>query len=381
MRLLQVSPLLTFLLMTSASIALAQPSGLVVLSSKHPPTSVSVYDFGIVDPLQTKTLKCSFHLHNNTTNPITIEQIQPSCGCTSFLLSSSIESNGQTIIAPNETVTLDADIQVDHLKPGDFTKYIYVFTKGDLSPAVSLEMKGTVLPLIEFDPQVVDFGTVPFGQSHSQMLKVRIDARLLKNFHQPLRLDMTPLSAPQPSARQRSLPFIKTVLISKPHTVQWHSRTAIEVAYQVTLEPFAPLGPLQGTLYPTVPYPSNTIAHDMAYFKASVVGAFQCDPHVIVLGSVFQGRTAYDRAILKTTRPDLWHDLTIRTSAPYLKAFLLPAPTTVASSNSSLTRILQVQLTPSAPVGALTLHVFVQAIDREQMDIPVYVNVMPKNRN
>ncbi|HLI48898.1 MAG TPA: DUF1573 domain-containing protein [Chthonomonas sp.] len=381
MRLLRTSPLLAALLIALSPIALALPSGLVVLSPKHPPTNVSTYDFGTVDPLQIKTLRCTFRLHNNTVVPITIEQIQPSCGCTSTLLSPTSESNGKATIAPNQTVTLSANIQVNRLNPGDFIKYIYVFTEGDPSPTVTLEMKGRVLPIVEFDPPVVDFGTVPFESAHTQVLKIRIDDRLLKRSRRPLLLRTTLSSSPTPSDRQPSLPFIKTTLISKPHPIKWHGRTAMEAAYQVTLEPYAPLGPLQAILYSAVPSPSNALARNTATLKANVVGSFQCDPHVIVLGSVFQGLTAYDQTIIKTTRPDLWQGLTIRTSAPYLKAWLVPLPTSAASSPPPSTRTLQVQLTSKAPAGALTLHVFVYATDREQMDIPVYVNVTPRSRN
>ncbi|HLH80301.1 MAG TPA: DUF1573 domain-containing protein [Chthonomonas sp.] len=381
MRLLRTSLLLAALLIALPLTALPLPSGLVVLSPNHPPSNVSTHDFGAVDPLQIKTLRCTFRLHNNATVPITIEQIQPSCGCTSTLLSPTSESKGKATIAPNQTVILSANIQVDHLNPGDFIKYIYVFIEDDLAPTVTLEMKGKVLPLAEFDPPVVDFGTVAFGCSHTQVLKIRIDDRLLKRSRQPLLLRTKLSSSPTPSDRQPSLSFIKTALISNPHPIKWHDHTAMETSYQVTLEPYAPLGPLQAILYGAIPSLSNTLACNTVTLKANVIGSFQCEPRVIVLGSVFQGLTAYDQTILKTTRPDLWQGLTIRTSAPYLKAWLVPLPTSAASSPLPSTRTLQVQLTSKAPAGALTLYVFVYATDREQMDIPVYVNVTPRRRN
>lgn len=358
--------LVLLLLLSRYSIgAYALAQDLVVLSEGKPPTTTATFDFGTVDPLKTPSLQCTFVLCNRGTAPVTIQQVQPTCGCTTTWLG---EEQNQTLqLAPQQTVRLRAFVQLDRLGSGPFSKQIYVFTSQSSGPAISLEIKGDVLPLVAFYPSTLSFSKVPFGTPCEAVLTAILDRRLAPSNSFPV--------------LQTSLSTIRIVPQGPPQPCVWNSRPAVRRTYKILLNTHY-LGAQQGSLYFFSTKPSanssnlfsNYLGNTAVYLRGEVVGAFQVTPQVVVLGSTVQGNTVITGAVLQTTQPKLWQGLHVRSSAPYLRVQWMQ------NSHNPNRRVLRIKLEPNAPVGTLSLSILVRAMDGETLMVPVYGIVYPKEQ-
>ncbi|MFO7976454.1 MAG: DUF1573 domain-containing protein [Candidatus Hydrogenedentota bacterium] len=104
-----------------------------------------VYDFGERDNLV--KVRHTFHLRNAGDDPVTIERIITTCGCTAAKLD-------QKTLAPGETVPLKVEASLRG-RAGRFEKHIYVLTKGHTQNKMRFTIKGKAVQRIQVEPPVV----------------------------------------------------------------------------------------------------------------------------------------------------------------------------------------------------------------------------------
>ena len=127
-----------------ASVALAQPR----LAIDGP-----LFDFGQVD--QGMTVDHVFRLVNQGTEPLTLEQVQPSCGCTVAVTSA-------TIIPPGQSGELT--IQLDTLKlAGHTTKTVAIHSNDPAVPVAGITLTGNVLADVVAAPATLYLGRLRRG--------------------------------------------------------------------------------------------------------------------------------------------------------------------------------------------------------------------------
>lgn len=195
-----------------------------------------VFDFGSVD--SKKVVVHTFTLRNDTQKPLTVRQIQTTCGC--LTLPDPTNAEGRLpILTPGETykvtVALDAaqiPERVALTRTGStFSRQVWVYAKEEaVHPVFVLEMRGRITQGAAFEPPQLDFGMVRESQGSHRTLRVQIDAGLYQ---------------PEKTRLVSSDPEVKTILQTK-RTIEKDSK--IEFVYDVIVPPHALIGALSGTL-------------------------------------------------------------------------------------------------------------------------------------
>lgn len=107
----------------------------------QPPTAR--YDFGTRAATDQSALAQTFTLRNDGKALVTVSRIEPSCGCTTAVL-----SGDQTIpfaLKPGQSVSVEVSVSPGRLAPGPAHKTIWVYTADDDNhPAALLEVDGTI---------------------------------------------------------------------------------------------------------------------------------------------------------------------------------------------------------------------------------------------
>nr|WP_309687907.1 hypothetical protein [Armatimonas sp.] len=228
------------------------------------------------------------------------------------------------------------------LRPGPVHKSVMVNAapaEGGVLPstAAQYDMIGTILPDIQTFPQVIQLGTVRYGQTPvpSVGITVRFDPRLG---------DATKLKAVSLAAPDASL--LKITPVGDPEK----SGDRLQRRYNITLAPNAPLGPILTQLEFLSPTgsPANV---QLAYKMGSVTaigyhsGDLTAQPAVVALGLVSTPTTKTIE--LTVTRPELFENLMVKSDTPGVTARLLPAPESV-SANQIPQRQVEIAIAPAS---------------------------------
>ena len=200
--------------------------------------NVARQDLGVVDGSTQPVLQAVFVLRNTGRDPVTITDLQTSCGCASALLGAGGTSTLPVTLAPGEETSVQATIRLQGLD-GPITKLVWIYTRGSALPALTLEIAATVLHAVTVSKRLLDFGVVPAGSSPAQPLTVTVDRRLLGI------ADVMPgLGLLQPGRACGAAPGVRTPPPRRQTRVarRWCAR------YSVVVSPQARLGRLFGTL-------------------------------------------------------------------------------------------------------------------------------------
>src|SRR5579871_4666160 len=210
-----------------------QPSGIALLADvglkiaatnkeKVIAPNQSVLDCGAINLLDRTGMQQTFTLFNANKTPLTVERLQPSCGCMSAVLPQPVNGPAKTkhpaaelprTLAPGEQMQVQIAIHLDALPAGPFSKSVGVFVQGTARPAAMLQLSGTLQPNVTLTPNVLDFGKVAVGTTPSLILTATFGDRLKTGIPLPRLvshnphvqitplLDQTPPPA-QPAGRQ-----------------------------------------------------------------------------------------------------------------------------------------------------------------------------------
>ena len=113
------------------------------------------FDFGKV--LQGEQVRHAFEFANAGEDPLVIDRVRSSCGCTAALVSDKH-------LAPGATGRIQANFDSARFR-GFVSKTIYLYSNDPVKPLVQLIIKGEVLELVAVQPEQVNFGTVTGDQT------------------------------------------------------------------------------------------------------------------------------------------------------------------------------------------------------------------------
>ena len=122
------------------------------------------HDFGMV-PRGVK-VKHDFPLVNRLSEPITIVNLRPSCGCTSGKVD-------KPTVAPGETTMIEAEMDTrNFVGPKATVLFVTLVTASGREAEARLAVKSHILADIVLNPGAIDFGTVKRGQPATQVLTI-----------------------------------------------------------------------------------------------------------------------------------------------------------------------------------------------------------------
>ena len=127
-----------------------------------------VFDFGNI--YSTKEIPGKFTFTSTGTEPLTIVQVRPACGCTSANAAELRNSTWQ----PGEGSTIEFSYRPDQ-KAGAQSKTISVTTDSQENRVVTLTLKANYIPAVKFSTQNVNFGRIEAGSIGQS--RVVIEAR------------------------------------------------------------------------------------------------------------------------------------------------------------------------------------------------------------
>ena len=105
----------------------------------------------------------TFHFTNNGNQPLIIEQVKTTCGCTSAKLA-------KMKYAPGEHGQID--ITLDRASPGNSPKVINVISNAANEPLARLLLHANVLPFIDIQPSLLQLGVLKYGQQHERTVTI-----------------------------------------------------------------------------------------------------------------------------------------------------------------------------------------------------------------
>ena len=126
-------------------------------SAPHIAIDSPVFDFGTI--AQGAAVEHLFTINNTGSDPLKIERLNPSCGCTAATLSA------QTV-DPGSTATIRTVFDTTGFQ-GYKVKTVRVYSNDPQQPSVVLTLKGSVVPDVVVDPPRVFFGNVKKGATDS----------------------------------------------------------------------------------------------------------------------------------------------------------------------------------------------------------------------
>lgn len=128
-----------------------------------------VYDFGSVP--QGQNVRHTFQFTNTGDEPLVIDKVRSSCGCTAALISAEV-------LQPGETGELKANFDSARFR-GEVDKTIYLYSNDPLNRVLKFSVKGEVRELFGLTPRQVDFGPVQPG--HQVTRTVTLTSRLAED--------------------------------------------------------------------------------------------------------------------------------------------------------------------------------------------------------
>lgn len=133
-----------------ATILLYVLTGSVALAAPALQVAEPSFDFGEV--FQGDRVLHVYELTNQGDQPLLINRVVSSCGCTAVLVSArNLPPGGQGELQAN------FDSSRFH---GDVTKTIYLYSNDPLRPVLELQLSGKVRELVAIEPSLVNFGQV-----------------------------------------------------------------------------------------------------------------------------------------------------------------------------------------------------------------------------
>ena len=141
-----VCPVLFCLICMYASLACAAPD--MQFATRQ-------FDFGEV--YQGDKVLHVFEFVNAGQDPLLIDRVRSSCGCTAVLVS---EKN----LAPGAKGQVQANFDSARFR-GTVSKTIYLYSNDPVKPLVQLIIKGEVIEIVAVEPEQVSFGTVAGDQT------------------------------------------------------------------------------------------------------------------------------------------------------------------------------------------------------------------------
>lgn len=372
----------------TAQVVVALPKLTVVANDgiKNEEPSIGVLDKGVVDLLDAKSIEHDFILRNDTTVPITIERLQPTCGCTSVLLGEGVDL--PKTLAPGEQAKVHVSVDITRFH-GPIHKAVQVYGADGGPTLATLQINADITDPVAFSVTQIDFGHIPYGTSRTVPLAIVMSPHLVAK-------GITPKLT-------SSNPDVQVTPIANKAAGAQGTMAQRQQFYNVTVTAKAPLGPLTGMIalapLPNTPAPAAPLTGpsdagsgwQMASvpLTGEIEGKITATPHMVFFGTA---KDAKQQVVLSSATPQVLKNLKVTPSSPWVVARLVPAgtakPTTAAvttdiSTNgvktSAATAVLELSLSPRTPLGSLNTQVIITTTDGERLNLPVaaYITSTP----
>jgi hypothetical protein len=112
------------------------------------------FDFGSI--YQGQSVRHAFVFSNAGDEPLEVEKVRSSCGCTAVLASAKT-------LAPGESGEIEANFDSTRFR-GSISKTIYLYTNDLTQPVSQLYVKGKVKEVVSAEPKQLNFGQLEIGQ-------------------------------------------------------------------------------------------------------------------------------------------------------------------------------------------------------------------------
>ena len=338
-------------------------------------------ELGTVDAVETPQLERTFVLRNSSKEPVVIERVQSSCGCTSALIgpaNTSGKSEAQTV-QPGAEIPIKVALSVTHLNPGFTNKFVWVYVKGEVRPAVTIELTADIKACVSFSPRVLEFGRLQAGTSHSVTLTATIDNRLLKGLPEPQ------LACSNPDI----------IVTARPVSVQnltVDGRAVSLFTYVVGISPKSRLGVLTGSVsfFLTLPQAPNArpgrapvetpqtvaavlITAPTVPLSGEVVGKISAAPGSVVFGNIRAGAPIIREITLSASDADALKGLRVVSDSPKVTAELKPSEP-AAGQKQVMTLVVRMNA-DGVSIGAFQSRVTVETSDGQRLVLPVFAYV------
>lgn len=198
-------------------------SGLLISSAFAAPkltVNDATFDFGEI--YQGDKVPHVFEFTNQGDDPLVIDRVRSSCGCTAVLVS---EKN----IPPGGKGELKANFDSARFR-GAVSKTIYLYSNDPDRPTMQLHLKGNVLEIVAVEPAQINFGRVDAEEPVSTEVVLRNQGK------ESLTLGKPKVTAAELSARMPEGPFsvgaevtIVVQLIPKPGQTRFSGYVLVPV--------------------------------------------------------------------------------------------------------------------------------------------------------
>ncbi len=305
------------------------------------------YDMGVVPGHEIAVQ--SMKVYNRGTAPLTIRNVQTSCGCTTGQME-------QNVIPPNGEARLIIHVDPKKIPGFQTTKVLTVHSNDPMTPHISIDVTTTVAPEMEVEPEVIDFGRIATGEGFKQTIRVR-------------QLQEAPLEI-SGAAFQRDLPFLSSSHAPVPET-EWRTPGKREFTITVEVAPEAPAGTMNewfiiSSNVPRMPQYSMRV-------RGTIEGPYEFIPATITLRGANTGELIQN--VLSLTGRETVAVLEVANSNPAIEVThrATPDPKTVVFD-----------LKIPQPSTSLTLRdtwriVFEVAGTRQEQQIPVVIVLAREN--
>lgn len=335
------------------------------------------YNFGQISTQKPAFITHLFVLRNDTKSPITVDHLQPSCGCTTASLQGKEGQPVPTRIAPGEEAQVRVTVDPSHLVAGPIQKSVLVFVKDQVAPAATLQMSGVLQPEALFAPSTLDFGRVPAGGERSLPLSVTISSQLLASGAQPRLVCSIPDLQIVPDG-----PAVTTPLT--PGSTDTSS--SVTQAYHVMLSPFAHLGRFNAKVSLVFTAPGSDRTQDFVNavipLTGEVIGEVSAAPGAISFGRVNAASSPVQRIILtgqalgqaQIISPNHFVNAHFLSMGPNAHEQNAGASNTTSKAVPQM-RLLEVSLRPQTPDGPLDTVVVIVTAHGQHLVLPLYAQV------
>jgi len=195
------------------------------------------HDFGDVWDITSQVT--TFRFTNTGDETLVIEEIKPSCGCTTTSLQKMHYEPGE-----------GNEISVE-FKPkgnGPQAKRITVTSNDDASPSTKLTIAANVTPFVAVEPRSIRFGDAKLGQEYTSIIKftnadpnaIVQSVRPVGQLAEHLKVEMLPLEESVASLRG-NMPITRSIRVTLKDDAPWGSRYgAVDIVVRGKTSPEAP---------------------------------------------------------------------------------------------------------------------------------------------
>jgi hypothetical protein len=288
-------------------------------------------------------VKHDFRLVNRLSEPITIVNLRPSCGCTSGRALASTVPPGQSTVIEAE---MDTRNFVGHKAT---VLFVTLITAGGREAEARLAVSSHILSDIVLNPGSIDFGTVKRGQPASQVMTIdRIN-----------------------SADWRFTRMVSATRSLNAQLVETGRKDgAVSYSLSVSLKPDAPAGLLRDELHLLSNDPETPSIPIMV--TAVIRGDLTAAPSVLALGQVHSSAGAQGRFVVRASRP-----FAIRSIEGAGEGFMTSAPDGTRQSAHVVTVAYKPE--DGSPKGDIrrVFRVHTDLPDEPSLDLTTTLHVVP----